>query len=42
MRVSEPVFARIFLNCQNFKYNKVKNWAERKLYFKTLKPKILR
>ena len=34
MRVSEPFFARIFLNCQTFKYNKVKNWAERKLYFK--------
>ena len=34
MRVSEPVFACIFLNCQIFRYNMAKKWASRKLYFK--------
>ena len=34
MRVSDPVFLCIYLNCQIFGYNKVKKWADRKLYFK--------
>ena len=33
MRVSEPIFACIFLNCQIFRYNIAKKWASRKLYF---------
>ena len=33
MRVSDPVFLCIYLNCQIFGYNKAKKWARVKLYF---------
>ena len=42
MRLSEPVFARIFLNCQIIGYNKNKNWAEYKLYLKNTITDVLR
>ena len=42
MRLSEPVFARIFLNYQIIGYNKNKNWAEYKLYLKNTITDVLR
>ena len=36
MRVSDPVFLYIYLNCQIFGYNKAKKWAKRQIVFLTL------